>query len=263
MYYEFETNTNNGKSKSLLSLSTNEQTSESKPHSSTSLNTSKLPPLAIDSSSSLIKTNPSREMAQLQTHQNSQIHRRYSIHSCEQTLPLESLKENSFCDLALITKKKLMLLGGSGTFKSLEERFIVPDVKLNQTFSKHSNSDLRKEVLLASMQRTLSASTEDLLSLSSRGATSTSEHMQTNSDAIITSDNSNNSIDDDYPMDLIFNNVVGNHNNNSSSSEDSIYELNYLKRSTSHQPRKVNLKYRRCLSPGSYMPSETHVNCKF
>ncbi|OTF77093.1 hypothetical protein BLA29_011009 [Euroglyphus maynei] len=78
----------------------------------------------------------------------------------------------------------------STKFKSSEEGFIEPDVKLNPTLTKRSNSDLRKEVLLASIQRSLSASSEDLFTMSkSLNYESSMNEMAT--------DNS-----DDDPMDI-------------------------------------------------------------
>lgn len=166
MFFEFETsNQPKDSSKSLTNLTTKK---------------SPISPLAIDSSTSLLTNHISSLPIR---------HRRYSMHSFvatgqqqQQPNTLGTLRENiptsSNCDLALITKKKLMLLSANGSssassscisngpfstkLKSTEEGFIEPDVKLNQTFTKRSNSDLRKEVLLASIQRSLSASSEDL-----------------------------------------------------------------------------------------------------
>lgn len=94
---------------------------------------------------------------------STQRQRRYSIHSSASPVTLDTLQDNgnaTFCDLALITKKKLLQL--SSCAKALEEEVPEPDVKLNPSFIKPCNKDLRREVLLASMQRSLSVSSDDL-----------------------------------------------------------------------------------------------------
>lgn len=100
----------------------------------------------------------------LQTSPNiSQRYRRYSMHS-DPLFMLDALPDDNnstFCDLALITKKKLLQLNNNH-LKSNVDSVSDPDVKLNQPFVKHSNSDLRREVLLSSVQRSLSVSSDDL-----------------------------------------------------------------------------------------------------
>ncbi|KAI2796618.1 hypothetical protein BLOT_014411 [Blomia tropicalis] len=119
------------------------------------------------SSSSLLSQSPSRSsfLSPLtSTPMSAQLHRRYSIHSGSTPFTLNSLPDNenvTFCDLALITKKKILQLNYNYA-KGLNEEISQPDVKLNPTLCKHSNKDLRREVLLASIQRSLSVSSDDL-----------------------------------------------------------------------------------------------------
>lgn len=71
----------------------------------------------------------------------------------------------SLCDLALITKSKLSQMNGGSYIKALEDKKVDADIPVTPSFSKHSNSDLRREVLLASIHRSLSASSDDLKNL--------------------------------------------------------------------------------------------------
>lgn len=187
MFFEFESVNN-------INNDDNETRDQAQPKTSQnykSPSSKAISPLALDTSS------PWRSSSNFNASPSFR-HRRYSMHSCqtpsylERDSNLSPLKEHVFssdcsnksnhslCDLALITRKKLMLLNGSNlvstksnTFDtsspslraSLEKRFVEPDVKLNQTFTKHSNSDLRKEVLLASIQRSFSNSSDDLQNL--------------------------------------------------------------------------------------------------
>lgn len=71
----------------------------------------------------------------------------------------------SLCDLALITKTKLSQMNGSSYIKTFDDKKSDADIPVTPSFSKQSNSDLRREVLLASIHRSLSASSDDLKNL--------------------------------------------------------------------------------------------------
>ena len=235
---------------------------------------SSISPLAIDSSNSFLNHHISPFSSSLSSSTPTR-HRRYSMHSFvsttgqnqqQQSNALGTLRENipasSNCDLALITKKKLMILtanGGSTSIstnspfslssssssssgilngslsnklKSADEGFIEPDVKLNQTFTKRSNSDLRKEVLLASIQRSLSASSEDLFAINKTlNQESSSSSMNTDS------------LNDDDPMDQSMNTV-----------SQSI-TIPMLIQNNQNSSRYGS-------SSAIYMPSETQINRK-
>ncbi|KAH9414228.1 hypothetical protein DERP_008423 [Dermatophagoides pteronyssinus] len=268
MFFEFESSSSSNQPTKDSSLAQNSIIMAKK--------ISSISPLAIDSSNSFLNHHISPFSSSLSSSSTPTRHRRYSMHSFvsttgqnqqQQSNALGTLRENipasSNCDLALITKKKLMILtanGGSTSIstnspfslssssssssgilngslsnklKSADEGFIEPDVKLNQTFTKRSNSDLRKEVLLASIQRSLSASSEDLFAINKTlNQESSSSSMNTDS------------LNDDDPMDQSMNTVSqsitipmliqNNQNNNSSSRYGS--------------------------SSAIYMPSETQIN---
>lgn len=135
---------------------------------------------------------------------SAQRQRRYSIHSSASPVRLDTLQDNgnvTFCDLALITKKKLIQLGSCA--KALEEEEVPePDVKLNPSFIKPCNKDLRREVLLASMQRSLSVSSDDL-SLSPSNSRM-SEFIESELFKIV--NKSYDSHTDDFPMEVVANN---------------------------------------------------------
>ncbi|KAF7488697.1 hypothetical protein SSS_10640 [Sarcoptes scabiei] len=191
--------------------------------------------------------------------------RRNSMHSGDIHFPLETLKDNSLCDLALITRKKLHNLNNStGSIKSLEKEFVEPDIKLNPSLTKNNNNDLRKEVLLASIQRSLSASTEDLHSLSLH---------KNNSSTLNQSNTAFNNVDDsiandDTQMELTFSSTCMDRSNKPmTASLENITMLidqsGDLRNPNSSSPKLNNdeTKSQNHLS-GSYTPSETHVNCK-
>lgn len=117
---------------------------------------------AADSSGNDSSNNSANRMRCTTTLRN----RRYSIHSeipSRSTSGFGQLSHVSGpnCDLALLAKKKLDEVEESPTLGEIYE----PDIKISK--AKHSSSDLRREVLLHSMQRSLSMSSEDLSSIGS------------------------------------------------------------------------------------------------
>lgn len=171
-------------------------------------------------------------------------HRRYSMHSDQSLCTLDSLPDDSsatFCDLALITKKKLLQLNNNNSFKTFAEIAVDPDLKLNQPFAKHSNSDLRRGVLLSSVQRSLSVSSDDLLSLSK--STLADSKREENGNSI-----------DDMSMDC----NIGTKLLTPSPSLDTSLNQAMLIDNQARIPR--SLKDAKRFNLGSYTPSETQIN---
>lgn len=219
MYFEFEDASNDGAAPDSKSTSSESDKQElrlsldrsvSSPTSplaerkilfdNTFLSLSASSSLLSNHSSTPISNNHFTSPSMMPTSLISSRQRRYSIHASPVTL--DTLQDNgnvTFCDLALITKKKLLQI--SSCAKALEEEAPEPDVKLNSSFIKPCNKDLRREVLLASMQRSLSISSDDLTL--SPSTSKMSDFIESELFKIV--DKSCDLQTDDFPMEIVAN----------------------------------------------------------
>ena len=194
-------------------------------------------------------------------HISPQRHRRYSIHSSPISVNLSSLQDNdnvSFCDLALITKKKILQLNNN--MKSLNEEIIDPVVKLGPN---KQNFDLRREVLLASVQRSLTLSSDDLSLSPSNNLFAGLKGLNDKNDIEI----------EDLSMEIVTSNSINSNNNIAKSlfshgknillsptgtSDEMMSDSFEIKKSLCSR-----IKARRSLSSSNYTPMENQINCKF